>query len=50
MRYEKAFAELIVIDRGDVITTSCFGSSDECDDKDNDNEYFKMFPGRDPNR
>lgn len=31
MKYEKAVAELVVIDSGDVITKSCLSSSEECD-------------------
>lgn len=50
MRYKKAFAELILIDRGDIITTSkgCFGSSDEkkFDRHDKDKGDRKPFPGR----
>lgn len=48
MRYEKAFAELIVIDSGDVITKSgsWFDSSEEHHDHDDRDD--KWFPGRHP--
>lgn len=51
MRYEKAFADWIVIDSGDIITTSdgCFGSSDEKKNKNYDRDdrgNRKPFPGR----